>query len=334
MRNITFYLILVLFIAFSSCDESNLGTEQETEQEYPEYVQELSQQIISSPDDPLLFYQRATLLFTEGDDSLAFIDAKHAIQLQNDESAYYLLYGNIAYKLNEIADAQTAIRRAIELDPKNKEAHLRLAQMQFDLKDFEAANKTLENLSNILGNLPESYFLFGRIKKELGDTVSAIANFQKVAAIDNDYFDAYMQLGLLLGAQKNKLGIDYLNNAIRLRENSTEALYARGKLYQDLGYFKQAVEDYDRIVTLRPDYAAAFYNVGWINFRVEKYEPAIEYFNKAIIADETYADAYYMRGLSYQGIGNNSEALKNYKACLQVNPNHVLAREMSTMISK
>lgn len=333
MRNISFFHLLLLFcfLGFPSCKDNPSG---QTDPEvavapvYPEYVSELSQQIEAQPEDASLYFQRAEKLFLEGDDTLAFVDIKEAVRIKTDDASYYLLYGNIAYKLNEIADAQTSIKRAIELNPKYKEAYLRLARMHYDLKDFENANKTLENLSNAVGELPESYFLFGMIKKELSDTSSSIANFQKAVALNNDYYDAYMQLGLLLGAQENKLGISYLNNAVRLKENSTEALYARGKLYQDLGYYKQAVEDYDRIITINPDYAAAYFNVGWINFRVEKFEPAIEYFNKAVIADETYADAYYMRGLSYQAIGNNTEAKRNYEACLKVDPNHKRAKEM------
>jgi len=333
MRNISFYFLVLFFFGFIACSDPVQDPEKEVKKTvYPEYVADLSNQISANPNASDLYYERAYQLFEGGDDTLAFKDIKEAIRLKDDQGLYYFIYGNIAYKLNEIAEAQTAMRRAIELMPKEKAPYLSLARMQFDLKDFESANKTLENLSKEAGELPESYFLFGLIKKEIGDTASAIGNFQKVVAIDNDYYDAYMQLGLLLGAQKNKLGIDYLNNAVRLDPKSTEALYARGKLYQDVGMYKKAVEDYDQIITLNPDYAAAYYNVGWINFRVEKFEPAIEYFNKAIIADEEYADAYYMRGLSYQAFGNNTEAKRNYEACLKLNPNHNLAKEMLALV--
>ena len=331
MRNISFCFLLIAFLVFQACSSGPVGQndpDPTTEKVYPEYVSELSKQIAEKPEDPALYYQRAEKLFQEGEDTLAFVDIKEAVRLKDNDASYYLLYGNIAYELNEISDAQTAIKRAIELKSDYKEAYLRLARMHYDLKDFENANKTLEKLSEAVGELPESYFLFGMIKKELSDTASSIANFQKAVALNNDYYDAYMQLGILLGAQENKLGIDYLNNAVRLKDNSTEALYARGKLFQDLGYYKQAIEDYDRIITINPDYAPAYYNVGWINFMVEKFEPAIEYFNKAIIADETYADAYYMRGLSYQAIGNITEAKRNYEACLKVNPAHKRAKEM------
>jgi len=316
-----------------ACSDAQVDTENATETTvYPEYVADLSQQILADPSASDLFYERAQKLLEGGNDTLAFRDIKEAIRLKEEQGLYYFLYGNIAYRLNDIADAQTAMRRAIELLPKEQAPYLRLARMQFDLKDFESANKTLEKLSKAVGELPESYFLFGLIKKEIGDTASAIGNFQKVVAMNNDYYDAYMQLGLILGAQKDELGIDYLNNAVRLDDQSTEALYARGKLYQDLGIYKKAVQDYDQIITLNPDYAAAYYNVGWINFRVEQFEEAVSYFNKAIKADEEYADAYYMRGLSYQANGNNTEAKRNYEACLKVNPDHRLAKEMLALI--
>lgn len=333
MRNISFYILVLFFFGFIACSDPVQETNNEVQTIiYPEYVGDLSGQIATNPGASDLYYERAQILFERGDDTLAMSDIKEAIRLKEDQGLYYFMYGNIAYQLNEIAEAQTAMRRAIELMPQEKAPYLRLARMQFDLKDFESTNKTLESLSKAAGELPESYFMFGLIKKEIGDTASAIGNFQKVVAIDNDYYDAYMQLGLLLGAQKNKLGIDYLNNAHRLDPKSTEALYARGKLYQDLGMYKLAVADYDKIITLNPDYAAAYYNVGWINFRVEQFESAIEYFNKAIIADEEYADAYYMRGLSYQAYGNNTEAKRNYEACLKLNPNHNLAKEMLALV--
>ncbi|MBI1221783.1 MAG: tetratricopeptide repeat protein [Bacteroidetes bacterium] len=334
MRKVSFYILLAIVLFATACQNPDNKTKKpDNGSDYPEYTSELTKHILANPDDANALFERAVNLFDHGDDSLAYLDIKKTIELAPDNSVYYLAYGEIAYRNNEIADAQTAIKHAIELDPKFKEAYLRLARIQFDLKDFNACNKTLETLSLKVGELPDSYFIFGLIKKELGDTSSAIANFRKTVALDNDYFDAYMQLGLLFGAQKNKLGIDYLNNAVRIHENSTEALYARGKLYQDLGAYKNATEDYDRIVTLNPDYAAAYYNVGWINFRVEHFERAIEYFNKAVIADEEYADAYYMRGLSYQALGNNSEARRNYQACLKLNPEHKLAGEMMQLIS-
>ncbi len=333
MRNISFYILALFVIGFLACSDPKEEPKNDVQSPvYPEYVAELSAQILANPENADAYYERAQKLFEGGNDTLALADIKAAIRLKDNQGLYYFLYGNIAYEMNDIADAQTAMRRAIELMPEEKMPYLRLARMQFDLKDFESSNKTLETMSKALGETPDAYFLFGLIKKEIGDTASAIGNFQKVVAIDNDYYDAYMQLGLLLGAQKEKIGIDYLNNAIRLDPQSTEALYARGKLYQDLNMYKKAVEDYDQIITINPDYAAAYYNVGWINFRAEQFEPAIDYFNKAIIADEEYADAYYMRGLSYQAFGNNTEALRNYEACLKINPNHKLAKEMLTLI--
>lgn len=336
MTSTRFSFLSFLFLLFIACSDSKTGPQEgaATATVYPEFVSELTASIEKDPENAALYFDRAGKLFAEGHDSLAYLDAKKAVTLKPENASYHFLYGNIAYERNDIAESQIALKRAIELDPSNAEYSLRLARTQFDLKDFEASNTTLENLSAKIGETPGAYFIFGLIKKELGDTASAVSNFQKVVALDNEHFDAYMQLGILLGAQKNKLGIDYLNNAVRIKPQETLALYARGKLKQDLGYYKEAVKDYDLIITVNPDYAPAYYNVGWINFRVEKYEPAIEYFNKAIIADDSYADAYYMRGLSYQALGNGAEAIRNYDACLKLKPDHNLAKEMKAVLQE
>src|SRR5687768_12767952 len=108
MRKISFSILLLLFLGFQACSNGPTGQndpEGTAKPVYPEYVGELSKQIAEKPEDASLYYQRAEKLFQEGNDTLAFIDIKEAVRLRDNEPSYYLLYGNIAYELNEIADA-------------------------------------------------------------------------------------------------------------------------------------------------------------------------------------------------------------------------------------
>lgn len=48
----------------------------------------------------------------------------------------------------------------------------------------------------------DAYFYKGLIFKETGDTAKAISSFQTCTEVDPDYYDAYMQLGMLYSAKK------------------------------------------------------------------------------------------------------------------------------------
>ena len=84
--------------------------------------------------------------------------------------------------------------------------------------------------------------------KEKGDTSAAIKTFQKAVENNPQYFEAFMQLGMLMQAQNNKLALNYFNNALKIKPNSEEALYGRGLWYQDHNDFNKAIQDRKSVV--------------------------------------------------------------------------------------
>lgn len=64
--------------------------------------------------------------------------------------------------------------------------------------------------------------------------------------------------------------MQYYNNALRLQPNSTEALYNRGLLFQNMGELDKALEDYNSILKIDNRYADAHYNMGYIDLAYKK----------------------------------------------------------------
>ena len=57
------------------------------------------------------------------------------------------------------------------------------------------------------------------------------------------------------------------------------------------------------------------------------FEVAVGHFTKAVNTDPTNADAYNMLGFSHRKLGNVNLAFENYKAALEINPDHRGANE-------
>jgi tetratricopeptide (TPR) repeat protein len=342
MKRINFYFLLLTgIVALASCKDGNNSNPPDNQYiidgdtlKYPSSVDDLVEGIRQDPKNAQLYYERCQRLLSEKNFLLAYYDAVKCVELEPKNELYHYNLGVLALENNEISEAQTALKSAIQLKPGYSDAYLKLARLQLIMKDYEAGKQTLKKLSEESGELPEAYFVNGMIYKYTGDTASAIKSFRRAVYLDNDHYDSYMQLGLIFGNKKEKAGIDYLNNALRLKEYSTEALYARGQLHQELASYKKAVEDYDKLLIINPEHAGAYYNIGKINFIVERWEDAAYYFNQAVIADPEYTDAYYMRGLSHQAYGNISEAIQNYEACLSLDPGYSQAREMRDYLVK
>ena len=59
-----------------------------------------------------------------------------------------------------------------------------------------------------------------------------------------------------------KKAIEYLNNAIKLQPDYSDAYINRGIAYYKLGQYQRAIEDYDEVIRLKPDYAEGILQPG------------------------------------------------------------------------
>jgi tetratricopeptide (TPR) repeat protein len=87
--------------------------------------------------------------------------------------------------------------------------------------------------------------------------------------------------------------VEYLNNAIKLKQDNASYYNKRGLAYYHLGNYKSAMEDYSKAIRLKPDFAMAYYNRGCVFIKDPgQYNKAIEDFNKAIRLNPGYIEAY------------------------------------------
>jgi len=67
---------------------------------------------------------------------------------------------------------------------------------------------------------------------------------------------------MMTSASISVLSEDY-NDAIRLKQDYTDAYFNRGIIYgRDLGQYQRAIEDFNEAIRLKPDYAGGYSNRG------------------------------------------------------------------------
>jgi len=122
-----------------------------------------------------------------------------------------------------------------------------------------------------------------------------------------------------------KKAIEYLNNAIKLQPDSSEAYVNRGVAYGNLGQHQRAIEDYNKAIRLKPDSAAAYYNRGIAYADLGQHQRAIEDDNQAIRLKPDYADAYVNRGVDYVRLGQHQRAIEDYSKAIRLKPDSAKA---------
>ncbi len=289
-------------------------------------IDSVSQRIAVEPNNHQLLADRAKLLMEQNDFMGAKIDIAKAIYMDSTVGNYYTVLADVYMGLKQPAGARFALEKCVEIDPNNVEGLNKLAEFNMFLGEFKETISLADRALKIDVHNAHSYFIKGFAFMESGDTIKAISSMQTATEQDPDYYDAYMQLGLLFSAKHNTLAVNYFDNASKLRPNSTEVYYGLAMYYQENGKPDKAVEVYKLLLKLDPKYAEAHYNMGFISFKIKRnYEEAIQHFTNAVAANPKMAKAPYMRGLCYEALKQPDKAKTQYAYALQLDSSYALA---------
>ncbi|WP_317898666.1 tetratricopeptide repeat protein [Aurantibacillus circumpalustris] len=329
MKNRILIPLISLFLIFS-CTNKNEGEEVGTKKidslniklNSPE-LKEINAELLKDASNASLYNKRALVYLKLREFPEAENDCKRAIKIDSTQALFHLTLVDIYFSENKTRDSKELLEATAKRFPNNTEALLKLAELYFLVRRYqdgiEYVNKTLK----INENLAKAYYIKGSIYRESGDTARAISSLETAVEQDNKYVDAFYDLGILYGARKNPLAIEYYNNVLRVDPTNPTANYAKAKLLQDLGKIDEAIKLYEAILTTNKTCENCYYNLGAIYLEIKK-DPkkALEEFTKAIEINPNYVEAYFARGYTYSKLKDKESAKADYAMCLKIQPNY------------
>lgn len=282
--------------------------------------------IVANPGKAALYAGRAQLYI--GIDSMrpAQRDLEWAVKLDSTNVQHHLDLGDLYYSTTQVDKAQAQFQRASDLDPKNTQALLKLAEIQLVLRQYA---KSMDLVNKVIGldeHAGHAYFLKGWIHMETGDTTLALSSFRTAVEQDNQDYSAYIMLGKLSAAKHDPLAEQYYSTAIHLRPRSVEAWYNKGMYEQENGKDSMALKSYAQIMQIDSTNALAWYNSGYVKLE-HLHDPngASRDFSKAIQLEPGYVDAWYNRGLAMERINQLDSAAANYEMVMGMRPDYAMA---------
>lgn len=324
MKHLKFLFFASTIYLLTACGPGKENTSNNINQDsIPSDLATLNKKISDNPKDAESYNKRATYYVLNKDIENALRDINQALQIDPKNSSYLRTLSDIYFSMGKVEKCRETLFKAMEINPTDNEAILKFSELLFYLKEYQ---KVLDYTSKALKNdenIAKAYFIKGMTFKEIGDTVKAVKSFQIAVEKNQDYYDAYMQLGLLFSIANNPLAIDYFNNALNINPKSIEAYYGLAMFYQENEQEKKAIDIYKNIIKLDPKDKRPYYNIGYINLvYLKKYDEAITYFDEALKYDPAYSEAYYNRGLANELSGNKKSAISDYKKALEIKTNY------------
>ena len=275
--------------------------------------------------DPVLYLKRARLYMKYDDLSSAVNDLDRAIKVDSLSPAYYLLKAELLKQQDKLNESKVILDQVMAIDNENISARIELGWLALIAQNYKQGMDYADAVLKRDVHNAKAYYLKGMIFQETLDTSLAISSFRTAIEQENDYYKAYIQLGLLHFNQPNNLAKEYIKNALRIDSNSLEALYAYGMICQEKGDYNEAIETYHKILSI-DEYREPYFNLGFIHQEYLKvYDVAIENYTKAIEIEPRYVDAYYNRALCYEQRDNLKKAATDLRHALKLDPQYTYA---------
>lgn len=98
-----------------------------------------------------------------------------------------------------------------------------------------------------------------------------------------------------------------------------------GSTNVSLGFMKEAIEAYEKVISINPIYPEAFNNMGNVLKDQDRLEEAIIAYKRAISINPRYADAHYNIGNALQDQNKSEEAIEAYEKVISIDPSHAKA---------
>ena len=325
MKNIFLIAIVALIIVACGSEKpnENTGLNNENDTTLTEQAKEfkaINDLLKKDINNTSLYLKRSKLYVKYNDLEMAVNDIDRAIKVDSTQPEYYLLKAELLKKQDKLIESKQVLDKCMLLDNDNVPARIELGWLALIARDYKQAIKYADAALKLDIYNANAYYLKGMVFEEQKDTNLAISTYKTAIEQENDFYEPYIQLGLLHYYIDLDLAEGYLKNALRVQPKSMEALYAYAMCLQYNEKYNEAIETYHEILKIE-EYREPYFNLGYIHQEYLKvYDVAIDYYTKAIEIEPKYIDAYYNRALCNEKLNQLKKAEDDLRFALKLNP--------------
>lgn len=113
-----------------------------------------------------------------------------------------------------------------------------------------------------------------------------------------------------------------LAEALRLKNNYTEAIFFLSQIEVSAGNLGKAIESVEVAAKIAPDDPIVFFQLGILRYNNNDIRGAIEAFERAVSISDAYSNARYFLGLSYARENRLSDAIRQFEEIEKHNPDN------------
>ncbi|MFC1720843.1 tetratricopeptide repeat protein [Patescibacteria group bacterium] len=150
---------------------------------------------------------------------------------------------------------------------------------------------------------------------------NAISSYERSVSLNPQSPALLLSIARLeLANQDVEAAREYIDKAIELKQNYTEAIFLLAQIEINEGNLNAAIASVEKASLIAPNDTGVFFQLGFLKYRDEDYKGAISALERSVILNPVYSNAKYFLGLSYDIVGREDEAIAQFEDILLLNP--------------
>ncbi|PXW18404.1 tetratricopeptide repeat protein [Paraburkholderia caballeronis] len=250
-----------------------------------------------------------------------------ALATAPDDLRCHFVRAQVLHGLNRFADAASACRAALALDPASADLHCSLGNALQALGDHANAIDAYTQTLALDPAHADAANNLGISHRQSGAADAAERAYRAALAAQPAHASALTNLGTLLREQDRlDEAIVLLRDAVRVDPRATANLINLGVALCDGQAFAEATQWLARAAELDPHDAQAAYNLGNALHGAGRHAESAAQFRRAVALDPAHADAFNNLGSVCKRLGEFGAAADAFDAALRLRPDFIAAR--------
>jgi len=251
----------------------------------------------------------------------AEVAIQKAIQLEPEDLSLQMKLAQFYFNVSKYQDAREMIEKLITLAPENRSLKKYLIKILLAQNQLDKIPSLLESYTAEMKNDSEFNLLAGKYYLFINNPIIAEEHFKRVTREKTDYFLAHYLLGItyLLG-EHVYLAQQSLIKSLSINPSFSEAEMALADIYYKKNELDFSQEHIKRVLARESENFRAHLMMGNVLFAKKRYKEALIWFRSALSINPDSQSGVYYIALASEHTGNKEEALELYQVLLKKNP--------------
>jgi tetratricopeptide (TPR) repeat protein len=277
----------------------------------------------AAPDNPEGFFRMGRLLRSQGDVAGALREYERGYGLARNVGKHLMLNEVVATQLSagQHDQALARVQAVLREEPDHPTAHGLLGNVQTVRQDLASAEAAYARQVELMPGVATHYSRLAAVRGMRGDDAGAIAAFQQGLEAIGD--DVRLLVGLASFQERQgdmDAAIDTYERTLKLQANNALAVNNLAVL---LAEHRQDPESLARArelaAKLREVESPVFQDtIGWVHYRSGDYARAVEILEEVVESEPEVAVFHYHLGMAYAGAGDKQQARTHLAKALEL----------------